>query len=87
MKSVINQDTTPKHPHPIQGRWLSPGEAADYLGCSKNFLDKDRTYFRRLPFTRLGRAIKYDICDLDAYMENRKVGALPAPGSAEVPGA
>jgi len=86
MKSVINQDTTPKHPHPIQGRWLSPGEAAGYLGCSKNFLDKDRMYFHRLPFTRLGRAIRYDIRDLDIFMETGKVGALPAPGSAEASG-
>jgi len=58
MKININQGTPPKHPHQNQGRWLSPGEAAGYLGCSKNFLDKDRTYFHRLPFTRLGRAIR-----------------------------
>jgi len=58
---------------PEQKRWLSPAEAACYLGCSKNFLDKDRFQLRRLPFTKLGRSIKYDIRDLDAHLEASKV--------------
>lgn len=63
----MNQNTTEKP------RWLSPQQAAEYLGCSRNFLDKDR--FQRLhgiPFARLGRHIRYDVLDLDAYLEESK---------------
>lgn len=51
-------------------RWLSVDEAAHYLGCSKNFLDKDRvTRLHGIPFTRLGRHIRYDRLKLDAFLE------------------
>lgn len=54
-------------------RWLNSGEAAEYLGCSKNFLDKDRQFGTcGIPFSRLGRCVKYDVRDLDAYLESNK---------------
>jgi len=56
-------------------RWLNTDQAADYLGCSKDFLNKDRVQFRRIPFSRLGRTVKYDINDLDAHLEAAKVAA------------
>jgi excisionase family DNA binding protein len=54
-------------------RWLTPQEAAQYLGCSRNFLDKDRVHrLHGIPFCRLGRHIRYDQFDLDAYLEGSK---------------
>ena len=54
-------------------RWLSPQKAAEYLGCSRNFLDKDRvTRLHGIPFCHLGRHIRYDQADLDAFMERTK---------------
>ena len=54
-------------------RWLSPKDAAEYLGCSRNFLDKARlTNIPPIPFTRLGRHIRYDRNDLDAFLEGQK---------------
>lgn len=51
-------------------RWLSVEEAARYLGCSRNFLDKDRvTQLHGIPFTRLGRHIRYDRLKLDSFLE------------------
>jgi len=56
-------------------RWLSPQQAADYLDCSRNFLDRDRlTRLDGIPFAKLGRHIRYDIADLDAYLERTKCG-------------
>lgn len=56
-----------------KSRWLSPQEAADYLGCSKAFLDQDRvTRLHNIPFARLGRHIRYDVRDLDAFLERSK---------------
>jgi DNA binding domain, excisionase family len=54
-------------------RWLSPAEAAEYLGCSKNFLDKDRqSRTHGIPYSRLGRYVRYDRHELDAYLEGNK---------------
>lgn len=54
--------------------WLNPQQAAAYLGCSRNFLDKDRTsHLHGIPFSRLGRHIRYDVADLDRFLEASKI--------------
>lgn len=59
-------------------RWLPTEDAANYLGCSRNFLDKDRlTRIHNIPFSRLGRHIRYDIADLDAFLERHKTHIDP----------
>ena len=54
----------------IQHNWLTVEQAAGYLGCSRNFLDRDRVERRHgIPFSRLGRHIRYRISELDAFLE------------------
>ena len=54
-------------------RWLTTAQAAAYLGCSK-----DRVYrLLKIPFTRLGKSVRYDQQDLDRYLEARKEGIPP----------
>lgn len=54
-------------------QYLTTKQAAAYLNCSKNFLDKDRlTRLHGIPFARLGKKILYDISDLDAFLSQRK---------------
>ena len=54
-------------------RWLSSQQAAGYLGCSTTFLEKNRvTKLHNIPFSRLGRHIRYDRADLDAFLERNK---------------
>lgn len=67
-------------------RWLPTEDAAIHLGCSRAFLDKDRqTRLHDIPFTRLGRHIRYDVADLDAYLERHKThgGSLVKAESQE----
>lgn len=53
-----------------QKDWLTVPEAAEYLGCSRSMLDKDRvTGLLGIPFSRLGRHIRYSRKALDAYLE------------------
>ena len=53
-------------------RWLNVAEAAEYIGCSQAFLHKDRlTKIHRIPYSRLGRSIRYDRLALDEYLERR----------------
>ena len=73
MKSDISsQDAPLRQPAPVQKRWLTTAEAAQHLNCSKDFLNKDRAQLRRIPFSRLGRVIRYDVFDLDAFLEAGK---------------
>ena len=78
MKNNVSQGALQKQLTPMKRRWLDSAEAAAYLGCSKNFLDKDRIQLRRIPFTRLGRLVKYDIHDLDAFLADAKVAPAEA---------
>ena len=45
-------------------------EAAEYLGVSLSTFKKLQKTIKRI---QLGRLVKYDIKDLDAYLESRKV--------------
>jgi len=59
---------------PARVRWLPPADAAIYLGCSKSFLDQDRVRkLHGIPFSKLGRHIRYCVDDLDAYLERNRV--------------
>ncbi len=54
----------------ITRTWLTVPEAAEYLSCSRSMLDKDRvTGLLGIPFSRLGRHIRYSRKALDAYLE------------------
>ncbi len=59
---------------PIKRRLLTDPEAAAYLGMSISFLRQGRMEGRRAnrspgpPFIKLGKAIRYDLQDLDAWL-------------------
>ena len=49
---------------------LNTAEAANYLGVSKAFLERDRWAGARIPFIKVGtRAVRYRIEDLDAFLD------------------
>ena len=49
-------------------------EAADYLNLSEATLERDRWRGGDIPFIRVGaRSIRYDLGQLDAYLESRTV--------------
>lgn len=63
---------------PASGRrWLTPDQAADHLGISKRTLQR-WTGERDLPSSCIGEVVRYDIHDLDSFMEKAKRAALPA---------
>lgn len=50
-------------------RLLTTKQAAEYLGVSSAFLNRDRCETARIPFIRLGaRAIRYRPEDLEAFI-------------------
>ena len=58
---------------------MNPREAAAYLGLNPQTLALWRyTGKDGIPYTRVGYSIRYRKEDLDAYLEQNRVGSLPA---------
>lgn len=54
-------------------RKLAPvQDAADYLGVSVSYLNKLRCVGGGPTFIRIGSAVRYDLADLDAWIDARK---------------
>lgn len=50
-------------------RLLTTQEAADYLGISSSFLERDRWAGAQIPFVRVGRrTVRYQLSELDNYI-------------------
>ena len=56
----------------LQKRWLSPTELEDEFGFSRSTQAKYRMD-RKIPFVKLGKYIRYDRFEIDAWLENAKV--------------
>ena len=55
-------------------RLVGQKEAADYLDLSEATLERDRWRGGDIPYIKVGpRAIRYDLNQLDAYLESRTV--------------
>jgi len=50
-------------------RFLRPEEAADYLGLASGTLANLRSTRRGPRFAKFGRAVRYDVQDLDAWAQ------------------
>jgi excisionase family DNA binding protein len=51
---------------------LTTKQAADYLGVSAAFLERDRWAGAQIPFVKIGtRSVRYRICDLDSFVESK----------------
>jgi predicted DNA-binding transcriptional regulator AlpA len=48
-------------------------DAASYIGMSVPFLRLSRCNGGGPPYLRMGRAIRYDIADLDKWLDSRRV--------------
>lgn len=54
-------------------RRLNEKETATYLGCTVSFLRKHRLFKTGPSFLKLGRLVRYQIQDLQAYLASNKV--------------
>ena len=53
---------------------IKQSEAASYLGLSEATLERDRWRGGEIPYIRVGpRSIRYDLNQLDAYLESKTV--------------
>jgi excisionase family DNA binding protein len=80
-REIWTMDSTTQHTPPLTPRprrWANEKQAAEYLGSSTNFLAKDRiTRLLAIPFYRMGRHIRYDLDELDEFIEASRNEARP----------
>lgn len=56
----------------ITDKLLTTKDAAEYLGVSKAFLERDRWAGARVQFIKVGsRAVRYRLSDLEHYIERQ----------------
>jgi excisionase family DNA binding protein len=66
----------------MQVQLLTTQQAADVLGVSKAFLERDRWAGARIPFVRVGaRAVRYRREDLEAYINRQVRRSTSDPGA------
>ena len=52
---------------------LNTEQAAQFLGVSKAFLERDRWAGARIPFIKIGtRAVRYSLDDLESYLNQQR---------------
>lgn len=68
----------------MQQTLLTTREAAEYLGVSKAFLERDRWAGARIPFVKIGaRAVRYRTSDLEAYLDRQVRRSTSDTGGAQ----
>lgn len=56
----------------MSNKLLNTKQAAEYLGVSAAFLERDRWAGASVPYIKIGtRSIRYRLEDLDAFIESR----------------
>jgi len=56
----------------MQTQLLNTTQAAQFLGLSKAFLERDRWAGAKVPFIKIGdRAVRYRLQDLENYIQSR----------------
>lgn len=48
-------------------------EAAKYLGMSVKWMQQCRCYGRGPKYIKIGRSVRYNVADLDAYITSRTI--------------
>jgi len=54
---------------------LNTIEAAKFLGCTKRKLESDRIKGGGIRYIKIGRCVRYDIQDIEIYIEKNKVSS------------
>ena len=58
-------------PQPI--RYVSEKVVSEMTGTPTSTLQKDRHFRRGIPYCKIGKNVRYNLADVVAYMESRKI--------------
>jgi excisionase family DNA binding protein len=68
--------------HCVDHQLVTVHDAAQYLSISVSTL-YGWVYQRRITFVKVGRALRFDIADLDKFIQTGRTQARPRPGDIE----
>lgn len=57
---------------PLTG-WLTEVAVASAIGCSLSLLRQNRHFHRGIPYTKMGRSVRYAAEDVKKYMQERRI--------------
>lgn len=63
----------------LEKKWIGEKEVAAMTGRKLPTLRNDRFLGRGLPYSKMGKSVRYAIEDVVAYMEARRVSTSDAP--------
>jgi predicted DNA-binding transcriptional regulator AlpA len=61
---------------PMSPRWLTEREVAGITGLSVSTLQKQRLYSRGIPYSKIGKSVRYAYADIVAFMQANRVEPL-----------
>ncbi len=64
-------------------RLMSPEEVAEFTGLSTETLAQWRSQKRGIPYLKIGRSVRYDLADVQAYLEGCRVSVSENGGRNE----
>lgn len=59
----------------MTARLVDQAGAAEYLGTTERHI-RELKYRRAIPFVKVGRSLRFDVRDLDRWIEQNKTGAV-----------
>ena len=80
-QSSAAQETSPSDPALVL---LDQDRLAKLLGCSPRTLERQRLEGTGIPFTRVGRLVRYRLIDVHRHLEGQRRTSTSDPGSVEV---
>ena len=72
---IPSTDHFVENPNSCDSLWTTP-EAATRLKCSRSKLEKDRFEGKGIPYTRIGKSVRYREADIQKFLAANTVGGV-----------
>ena len=69
----VNGERIPEREPNKAVEWMTEKQIAEMLGISRSTLQKMRFLRRGIPYTKIGRSVRYKKMDVERYMEEKKI--------------
>lgn len=62
----------------ISSGWVNEKQVATFIGCSLSKLRSDRFKHQGIPYSKVGKSVRYSLQDVESYMHHHRV--MPGGG-------
>lgn len=71
--------------HSSPPKWLSERDVAAMTGISLSTLRKHRHFMMGIPYSKVGRSVRYEEAEVVAFMRSKRIEPQKAPRPAQSP--